>query len=463
MESNGPVFTPREVEVIAQLLEGKANKQIANALGISNRAVEFHLSSIYQKLGVGSRAEAIIRLKDAPLRETAGEEAMTPIRELAVEIGFPPVQNGDHPTPNRRYEMTRKKWIAGIIVFGGILMAVLLLFASNRNPPVQVTLSATPIKIEAQATATPLPTPTLPPPNPTQSVAAVAEGANARFISETIPDGSTLDPGKSITKTWILENDGTSSWGTDYTLVLTQSSHPLGQTLGEPSLIHLPAVVPPGGKVRYPSPLYAPQADAIFSAVYQLHNSAGEWVPGDGGLIWFSLVVGKPVAAAAQHQGVSVELQSIKKDPAYTSATFCAQYPDTQDWNPYPVTLEASGVSMGLDSYQLVGAKDPGTGGSANRCFILGFPVGTDQYGDSSITITISSFAVDPSTNLQANCTRAQEFLAINHPGLTFTCGSMGSYYGSIQPAAGMTMEQAQSLVMDALEQRIYGPWVFED
>jgi hypothetical protein len=39
----------------------------------------------------------------------------------------------------------------------------------------------------------------------------------------------------------------------------------------------------------------------------------------------------------------------------------------------------------------------------------------------------------------------------------------MGSYYGIIQPAGGMTMEQAQSLVMDALEQRIYGPWVFEN
>ncbi|NTW08954.1 MAG: helix-turn-helix transcriptional regulator, partial [Anaerolineaceae bacterium] len=195
MELNESVFTPREVEVIAQLLEGKANKQIANALGISNRAVEFHLSSIYQKLGVGSRAETIIRFKDAPLRETAGEEAMTPIREPAVEIQFPPVQNGDHPTPNQRHEMTSKKWIAGIIVFGGILMAVLLLFASNRNPPAPVTLSATSIKMEAQATTTPLPTSTLPPPNPTQSVAAVAEGDHARFVSETIPDGSTLDPG----------------------------------------------------------------------------------------------------------------------------------------------------------------------------------------------------------------------------------------------------------------------------
>jgi DNA-binding CsgD family transcriptional regulator len=463
MGSNEPAFTPREVEVIAQLLEGKANKQIANALGISNRAVEFHLSSIYQKLGVGSRAEAIIRLKDAPLRETAGEEAMAPIREPAVEIGFPPVQNGDHPTPNQRQEMTSKKWIAGIVVIGGILVAVLLLFASNRNPPAPVNLSATPIKIEPQATATTIPTSTLPPPNPTQSIAAVAEEDHARFISETIPDGSTLDPGKSITKTWILENDGTSSWVTDYTLVLTQSSHPLGQTLGEPSLIHLPAEVPPGGKVEISIPLYAPQADAIFSGVYQLHNSAGEWVPGDGGLIWFSLVVGKPVVAAAHHQGVSVELQSIQKDPAYTSATFCAQYPDSQDWNPYPVTLEAGGVSMGLDSYQLLNAKSPGIGASANRCFTLGFPIGTDQYGGGAVAITISSFAVDPSTNLQANCTRAQEFLAINHPGLTFTCGSMGSYYGSIQPAVGMTMEQAQSLVMDVLEQRIYGPWVFEN
>jgi len=36
-----PQFTPREQQVIEQLLQGKSNKEIALALGLSVRAVEF--------------------------------------------------------------------------------------------------------------------------------------------------------------------------------------------------------------------------------------------------------------------------------------------------------------------------------------------------------------------------------------------------------------------------------------
>ena len=77
-----------------------------------------------------------------------------------------------------------------------------------------------------------------------------------------------------------------------------------------------------------------------------------------------------------------------------------------------------------------------------------GFPVGANQYGSGPITITIQSFAVDASTNLQANCDRVKNQLAATHPGLTFTCGSPGSYYSSIQPAQGMSIEEAQAVVM---------------
>jgi hypothetical protein len=41
---------------------GKSNSQIALQLGVSTRAVELHLTRIYEKLGVSSRAEAIVKL-----------------------------------------------------------------------------------------------------------------------------------------------------------------------------------------------------------------------------------------------------------------------------------------------------------------------------------------------------------------------------------------------------------------
>ena len=55
-------LSKREKQVTECLLQGKSNKQIALALGISENTVEFHLKNVYAKLKVGSRAEAILKL-----------------------------------------------------------------------------------------------------------------------------------------------------------------------------------------------------------------------------------------------------------------------------------------------------------------------------------------------------------------------------------------------------------------
>ena len=52
-------LSPREVEVLAQLARGAANKTIAAALGISEHTVKFHIASIFAKLGASSRTEAV--------------------------------------------------------------------------------------------------------------------------------------------------------------------------------------------------------------------------------------------------------------------------------------------------------------------------------------------------------------------------------------------------------------------
>lgn len=54
-------LTPREREVLALLAEGIGNKAIAARLGISEHTAKFHVNAILAKLGVDSRAEAIVR------------------------------------------------------------------------------------------------------------------------------------------------------------------------------------------------------------------------------------------------------------------------------------------------------------------------------------------------------------------------------------------------------------------
>lgn len=62
-----PSLTPREQSVLQQLARGLGNKQIAAALGISERTVKFHVSSIFTKLGAGNRTDAVARAAQAGL------------------------------------------------------------------------------------------------------------------------------------------------------------------------------------------------------------------------------------------------------------------------------------------------------------------------------------------------------------------------------------------------------------
>ena len=53
------LLTAREIEVLRLLAQGQANKQIAARLRISERTVKFHVSSIFRKLSVTNRTEAV--------------------------------------------------------------------------------------------------------------------------------------------------------------------------------------------------------------------------------------------------------------------------------------------------------------------------------------------------------------------------------------------------------------------
>ena len=60
-ETPAVLLTPREIEILSALGEGLSNKEVARALGISAHTVKFHLETIFRKLNVTSRAEAVAK------------------------------------------------------------------------------------------------------------------------------------------------------------------------------------------------------------------------------------------------------------------------------------------------------------------------------------------------------------------------------------------------------------------
>jgi DNA-binding NarL/FixJ family response regulator len=65
-------ISPREREVLALLLDGLPNKLIARRLGISEKTVKSHLTSIFRVLGVTDRVQAVLWVERHGLRSDLG-------------------------------------------------------------------------------------------------------------------------------------------------------------------------------------------------------------------------------------------------------------------------------------------------------------------------------------------------------------------------------------------------------
>jgi LuxR family maltose regulon positive regulatory protein len=57
------LFTKRELEIISLIEQSMPNKRIAQTLNLSQETIKWNFKNIYTKLGVSSRYEALIALK----------------------------------------------------------------------------------------------------------------------------------------------------------------------------------------------------------------------------------------------------------------------------------------------------------------------------------------------------------------------------------------------------------------
>jgi hypothetical protein len=103
--------------VVHLLLQGNSNKQIALALHISERTVEFHLKNIYAKLQVNSRVELILKLG-----KSTGVFIENPV-ESTVDVEKKDVHNGKQNDLFNHWAHSLKK----------IVLKIEKVFAMNRE------------------------------------------------------------------------------------------------------------------------------------------------------------------------------------------------------------------------------------------------------------------------------------------------------------------------------------------
>lgn len=67
MKSHKIAINSKEALILQYLADGKSNREISQSLHVSQRSLEYGLTELFQKLGVRSRVEAVIKAKDLGL------------------------------------------------------------------------------------------------------------------------------------------------------------------------------------------------------------------------------------------------------------------------------------------------------------------------------------------------------------------------------------------------------------
>lgn len=187
-----------------------------------------------------------------------------------------------------------------IFLLAGSLLVLLVMFVirvngdNNQISGAKLTQTAAVVKATTEMvptstlTKTPPPSKTpIPEPTATKPTATITKtlsdlailetgsplGCNeVAFLADvTIPDNTTLDPGQKFTKTWRLQNDGTCTWDSNYTIYFYS-----GEKMSGPSSQKMVAIpVPPGKTIEISVDLTAPKEPGKYKGYWAFKNAGG--------------------------------------------------------------------------------------------------------------------------------------------------------------------------------------------
>ena len=90
------------------------------------------------------------------------------------------------------------------------------------------------------------------------------------FLSETVPDGTVINPGEVFSKSWTFRNIGTCTWDTNYRMVYVS-----GDPMGGAHEIPFPGYTAPDDLMTITLPLTAPQDEGEHRGDWQIQNDLG--------------------------------------------------------------------------------------------------------------------------------------------------------------------------------------------
>ncbi len=126
--------------------------------------------------------------------------------------------------------------------------AALLTQAAGQTPPPQATVSPT-------------------------SASSGTGGDRAVFVADvTIPDGSVIAPGAAFTKTWKLQNAGTTTWTNKYSLAFAS-----GEQMGTTTSVPISQSVAPGAQIDVSVDLVAPSKNGSYQGYWKMKNASGQF------------------------------------------------------------------------------------------------------------------------------------------------------------------------------------------
>ena len=470
------LFTERETEVLRLLQQGLSNKQIAMALGITERTVEFHLSNIFTKLGVNSRTEAVIRLADQAIQQPSVTSTGPAIRDSTVEKTVETVENGAKSIRFARVPLKKKMvlYIAGAILFLGVCLYTLLfsstapsLYKGTKLPQLPATQTEQPAESVA----------------PTLSITQPASHMYTQIIGN-----STI----SLELKWFyidaqrMNLQFTVSGfpipaGTKLSYLVENQKIRLLEGNGNPISIQEQPVSGGSGGVAEPNEqpeVFATALDAVLvnpnqaidpASIYQIVIPVGGKVydinsqPVD--LPEISFKISTPTFhpdsltyttnKTAKIQDKTITFYRLEVNPVESNAFMCVTDPAGEQWLPAAVSILYKGNSYSLRGAALTSSDEPPKTGQ--YCYRMSIPVPVDLSEDPKpeLALWVSALSkdrpeiyppemVEPVISQMAQQGIIFEYVIVSH----------GSEFRITQKPAGMTEDEALTLITKAFIQQ---------